>query len=310
MGYYIDQEIRFDTKTCYLGRPSNEVVQKVTRLASLTADASAPTELSLEQKSDLAIHPEVVKLSQRNKTTTQEIHRVGFKNITYARGTTLFRKKKKAEAHLNRTKKRLRDKMIEQAWKRHFRTADTQAFDAQFSATAASKISIRTTQLAKPIFCNIPERAAVVQLVCRHTGSLSDNAQFRRRIQTIEAQTALCRRREAQRRGRPKITTEREESISPVNDCHTNTEAFPLVCRRTQCLFCLINESLPYHYRVFEFAKPRQMMNEVDKHLNGYAPADQIPCPHPQCKVAGLILSNVMHFKNHTATVHKILLRG
>lgn len=46
VGYYLDQEVRFDTKACYLGRPSNEVIQKMARLASLTADASAPTELS------------------------------------------------------------------------------------------------------------------------------------------------------------------------------------------------------------------------------------------------------------------------
>ncbi len=48
VGYYLDQEIRFDTESCYLGKPSNEVVQKMARLASLTADASAPTELSSE----------------------------------------------------------------------------------------------------------------------------------------------------------------------------------------------------------------------------------------------------------------------
>ena len=50
VGYYLDQVVRFDIKACYLGRPSNEVVQKMARLASLTADASAPTELSAEQK--------------------------------------------------------------------------------------------------------------------------------------------------------------------------------------------------------------------------------------------------------------------
>lgn len=74
VGYYLDQEVRFDTKACYLGRPSNEVVQKMARLASLTADASAPTELSSEQKSELAIHPKVIKLGQRNKSFTRRIH--------------------------------------------------------------------------------------------------------------------------------------------------------------------------------------------------------------------------------------------
>lgn len=112
VGYYLDQEVRFDTKVYYLGRPSNEVVQEMARLASLTADANTPRELSSEQKSQLIIHPRVIKLGQRSKIVTQRICRAGFRNIADAQGATLFQKKKKAKARLNTVKKRLRDKMI------------------------------------------------------------------------------------------------------------------------------------------------------------------------------------------------------
>ncbi len=44
------------------------------RLASLTADASAPTELS-EQKAELATYPKVIKLGQRNRALTERIRR-------------------------------------------------------------------------------------------------------------------------------------------------------------------------------------------------------------------------------------------
>ena len=47
---------------------------------------------------------------------------------------------------------------------------------------------------------------------------------------------------------------------------------FPMVCRTTQCLFCLGDERLLYQHRVFEYAKPNRMMNEVEKHLKKYAP--------------------------------------
>ena len=100
------------------------------RLASLTADASAPTELSSEQKAKLAIHPRVIKLGQRNKALTERIRRAGYRAIKDAQGTSLFKKKKRAEARLNAAKKRLRVDMIAQARKRHFRKADTIAFDA------------------------------------------------------------------------------------------------------------------------------------------------------------------------------------
>lgn len=223
----------------------------------------------------------------------------------------MFQKKKRAEARLNTAKKRLRVNMIAQARKRHFREADTIAFDAQFPTEAASYASARDTPHAKPFAYNIPERAEVVRLVCSPREGLTDRQQFRRRIAAIEVRTALCHRREAQRRGRPKATIKQEESDSAVNDCDREAKNdFPIIYRPTQCPFCLGNESLPYYHRVYDYAKPHQMMNEVGKHLTRFAPEDQVPCPHPICKAAGLVLPSVMAFKNHTAMVHKIFLRA
>ena len=71
-------------------------------------------------------------------------------------------------------------------------------------------------------------------------------------------------------------------------------DAFPMVYRPTQCLFCLGDESLPYHHRVYEYAKANKMMNEVGRHLRRFAPEDQVPCPHPRCKAVGLGLPGVM----------------
>ncbi len=68
--YYLDQDVQVDTKACFLGRPSNEMVQKMARLASLTADPNAPTELPKEQKAGFRNHPKVIRLSNRNKALT------------------------------------------------------------------------------------------------------------------------------------------------------------------------------------------------------------------------------------------------
>ena len=280
------------------------------RLASLTADASAPTDLSSEQKAKLAIHPKVTKLGQRNKALTEQIRRAGYRAVKDAQGTSLFKKKKRAEARLNAAKKRLRVDMIAQAQKRHFRKADTLAFDAQFSAETVSHTSPRDTPHAKPFTYNIPERDEVVRLVCCRGEGLTDRQQFRRRIEAIEMRTALCHRREAQRRGRPKAPIKQEESDEAMDDsCKDTKDGFPIACRPTQCPFCLGNESLPYHHRTYEYKRPHQMMNEVEKHLKTFASGDQVPCPHPSCKAAGLVLPSVMVFKNHTATVHEIVLR-
>ncbi|KAL9587066.1 MAG: hypothetical protein Q9203_003644 [Teloschistes exilis] len=113
-GYYFDQEIRFDTESCYLRRPSNEVVQRMARLASLTADMTAPTQLNDQQKADLKQHPKDAAPSK------------------------LYEEKKKTEQQLSCVRVKLRNKMIMQARKRHFRNADTQTFDSQFSPSAAA----------------------------------------------------------------------------------------------------------------------------------------------------------------------------
>lgn len=56
VSYYLNQKIQFDTEFCYLRKSFNEVIQKMVRLASLTADMSASTELSSEQKTELKQH--------------------------------------------------------------------------------------------------------------------------------------------------------------------------------------------------------------------------------------------------------------
>lgn len=137
----------------------------------------------------------------------------------------------------------------------------------------------------------------------------SDEEKFRRRIEAIEARTALCYRREAQRRGRSKVIVKQEDKDSGNGSSDERENGFPMVCRPTQCLFCLGMDNLPYHHRVYEYARPNKMIIEVENHLKVYASEDPVACPHPQCKVAGLVLSSVMHFKSHTATVHKIFLR-
>jgi len=164
------------------------------------------------------------------------------------------------------------------------------------------------TQPTKLIEYNIPERAKVVQLTCSPD---DDREKLRRRLQAIEVKATLCDRRETQRRERPKTTVKQQESKGAMNESKKDEKNdFPMICRPTQCPFCLGDERLPYLHRIYEYSKPNKMMNEARKHLERFGPKDQVPCPHPQCKAARLVLPNVIAFKNHTATEHKIFLRA
>jgi len=157
------QEVWVGTKACYLGRPSNKVVQKMARLASLTANASVPTELSSEQKAKLAVYLNGIKLAQHNKVLTERIRKGGSRSVKDAQGTTLSQKKKKAEARLNDRKKRLRMKLIAQARKRYFRKANTVAFDAQFSADADADVgaAIHHMRSRSPIISPSEPRSSI-----------------------------------------------------------------------------------------------------------------------------------------------------
>ena len=278
------------------------------RLASLTADRSAPTELSPKQKAELSRHRQVIRLSQKNQALTIQIHAAGYRPISTAKGTPLFKKKKRIEARLNCLKTTIRNHMIEKVRKQHFQKADTVAFDSQFSATRVTYTFLPNTLPTKPVIYHLPERAAVVRLTCTHADGLTEQAKLTQRIQAIEARAALCHRQESRRR-RPQYYIKQEEADTSSGDlAEERVNRFPLMYKPTQCIFCLGNESKPYHKRVFEYAKPNKMMNEVEKHLSKYSPQDPVPCPHPQCKVAGLVLPSIIGFKNYAVRVHKIFL--
>ena len=279
------------------------------RLASLTADPNAPTELPEEHKAEFRNHPKIIRLSNRNKALTTKLNFLGYKPISTAKGTSLYDQKMKTQARLSSFKVRLRQSMIEKDRKRHFRKTDTIAFDSQFSNSLSQEVLTSDESAARPQY-NIPERADVVRWICQPAVDLTDRDIFIRRIRGIKALAALCRRQETQRRGRPKWSVKQKESEASSCDSGVNiVKLFPVECKPKQCIFCLGDERKPYEGRTFEYCRASGMMNEVEKHLKKFASDDKIPCPHPSCKTIELVLQSVMAFKSHTAKVHKILLR-
>lgn len=246
-----------------------------------------------------------------NKVLTAQIHAAEYRLIRVVKETLLFKKKKKVEARLNYFKNKLRIDMIEKARKRHFRKADTVVFDSQFSVVRVAQTFSREIHHIKSIKYHLSERAAVIHLTCSPVDGLTEQGKLTQRIKAIEARAALCRRQESRRRRRQSQShiKQDESDTSSEESTENRKDHLPLVCKPTQCIFCLGNEHRPYAERVYEYAKPNKMMNEVEKHLAYYSPMDQVPCPHPQCKAAVLVLSNVMAFKAHTAKTHQIYLR-
>ena len=71
--YYLDREIRFNTIATFLGRSSDDVVQKFARLMTLTVDPNAPTKLSPELSHKVANSKRLLQLSRESKALTEKI---------------------------------------------------------------------------------------------------------------------------------------------------------------------------------------------------------------------------------------------
>ena len=287
------------------------------RLASLDADFNAPSELSEEQIAKISTHPTVLRVSKKNKALAAKLRSQGSIPMSTAKGTKLYDRKVKTQNRLNSLKVRLRNAMKEKTRKQHFRKADTIAFDSQLSNHSAQKSPVGDKPM-KPREYNTPERAEVVRWICQPVTYLTDGELLKRRIRGIEAMAAMCRRQETRRRRKPKSQVKQEEPDTPSEDSEDDMidssedaveDLFPLVCKKSQCIFCLGDERKPYQERIFNYSRPSKMMDEADKHLRKYAPNDKVPCPHPMCKSAAVVLPGVMALKAHTARVHKIFLR-
>ena len=140
--YYLDQDVQVDTKVCFLKRFFNEMMQKMIRLVSLTADLNASTELLKKQKAEFRNHSKIICLSNRNKTFTAQLKLQSYKLISTTKETSLYNQKMRAQARLNSFKVELRHSMIEKSRKRHFRKIDTIVFDLQFSVSSNQKNSM------------------------------------------------------------------------------------------------------------------------------------------------------------------------
>ena len=237
--YYLDQEVPLETKVCYLWRHSNEVVQKAVRLASLTANTSAPTDLSSEQKTNLNHHPTVIRLSQKNKALTFRIHAAGYKPISAARGTSLFERKKKAKARLNCFRARLWSDLIEKARKQYSRLRLS-----IFRHRGCSDILTRHT-VCKADWIP-PSRASCGGSIYVQAGRASSPSGSE-----LLKSEPHCHRQETWRRCWPESRIKQEKSDACPGDLEEDTkDCFHFVCKPTQCIFCLGNEPKPYRERI------------------------------------------------------------
>jgi hypothetical protein len=163
----------------------------------------------------------------------------------------------------------------------------------------------------EPVYVyQLQERARLQQVLCDLSKDLSPQEIRARKILAVDLMTALSSRQENQthkpRLTRASLPASKQQSPSPP----LQLPKFPVVCEKTQCIFCLGNEQLSYEQRTFTFRRVSHMMDHVERvHLKHQSVTERVTCHHPVCISRGLVLNNVEHFKSHVQKEHGIKLR-
>jgi hypothetical protein len=180
----LNEIVDVDTQAIVWDRDSDEEVHNIVRQLGLDADDTAPLDLTDEQKYRIRNHPKTIRLSQESKELTRMMRQSGYRSWSDAEGTELYAEKMKAVSALNCHKTYMRTELLAKAWKKHFRTADTDEFNRQFRDEADNK-ALRETPRA-PLVHWIPERNQLIGLICTPMEGLTIGEQFTRQCTSIK----------------------------------------------------------------------------------------------------------------------------
>lgn len=166
---------------------------------------------------------------------------------------------------MHREKNNQRYRLLQKARKRHFRNANTSILEAQFAEPSITT-SDEDIKPPAPRQYGISERGDIIRLTCEPIADSADHGTHAQRLETIRVRVALCGRQESRHRAQPGLPPTSTETTTSLGNSEKDTkDRFPLVCKPTQCIFCLGNESKSYPAWMFQYAKPHKMMNEVEK---------------------------------------------
>ncbi|EHA20203.1 hypothetical protein ASPNIDRAFT_45949 [Aspergillus niger ATCC 1015] len=302
--YYLNEIVDFDTAAAFHKRPSNEVVQRELRSATLLADKTAPIGLTATQAKKITTDPEVRRLRRVCRALTAEIRSQGYKRVKDAAGTEIGERKKRADAELNSTLTRLREEEKERNRRRHFRKTDTAIFNQQYELDRTSPEAKLQPHVARTY--QILERKELVDLLCYSTPTKTDEEAHLRRLRYIRLMIRWQDRKESPRRGKQSVTIPKPQAANPSSACVV--ENFdPL-----QCPFCLSDTRLSPADRTKRKSKTNKLWDHVERiHEQELAAFDSgfRKCGLCRLKNIDFVPSSVSNFKNHTHTVHGIRLR-
>jgi hypothetical protein len=300
---YLNERVKFDVQAAFLERPSQDGLLRAFAHMSLTCDPRAPTSIDSEVLDTLPPDPKILKLRRQREVLKSKI-KADHKTIVRAKGTEIHEKYDRLDVAIRRIEAKRRRVAKKEHRKNYFRNRHTEEIERQLN-----DLTVSEEEYVEPmVHHQFKERSRLEKILCTFPTNLSEKEILHRRIDAIDNMMRLCCRREVQSRKRRRVIN--KQGLS-VEEEAARPDPFPLLCKETQCPFCIGNESMSYSQRTFSYCRPSKMMDHVERsHLREIQPNQPILCRHPVCKSKGLVLESTMHFKNHVQTVHGISLRA
>ncbi|RFU29061.1 hypothetical protein B7463_g7279, partial [Scytalidium lignicola] len=314
-GAYINHSVRFNVQDAFLeSEITDDGLTRAFTHMSIRCNPGAPEGVPRELMERIfATDPDIVDLERRFKASHTDL-KWEYKFINRA-------PKKRQQEHydlqkrLINAKKSLETEINEMQRKDYFFQIHNEMMKKQLQRhldKTSGKEDPEDVEDPEPVIEHqLRERTQLQQVLCDLSKSLSPQAVVTRKVLAINLMITLASRQEFQTR-KPlsppasKYPIKNESSPDPS----PTPEEFPLACKKTQCIICIGNEQLSYEQRMRTFKRVSHMWDHVENvHLRHIPTNRPIICVHPVCKDQGVILSDIVLFKNHVERVHEIKLR-
>ena len=298
---YLSRYITGDTGAAYRGLEPQTALMRLASGMSRTIDRRRPRKLDAAQRAEVDRHPEVRLLRRRQKTLSKFI-REKHGSVVSMKGTPVYDEYQNTY-HAHRNMKRRREEALLQEVKARYKR-EQPVIDIQRQLKGLPSAELEKAKAEDYVFV---ERVRVIDAIFTFATS-SPEEECRRRVEAINALTALCRLQEGKRTRRLKPSAsdsqpERDLTRPAVLHLPSLSDSIPIECEATQCIFCLGCEALPTETRLKSFHSRGDLKKHFHrKHLRHHPAGQRIACPHPRCHVD---LGSTVHSQNHADLVHK-----
>ncbi|KAG4427387.1 hypothetical protein IFR05_017130 [Cadophora sp. M221] len=238
-GAYINERVRFDVQSAVLERPSADGVLRMLTHMSLMRDPRAPIHVPDDVLAALPPDPNITALEQEREKLKAGAYRV--------QGTDVEAEVRRLTTAIGSARSRRRNIISEEYRADYFRRRPTEDIERQNRGQEEEE------HIEPVVQHHIPQRRQLVDLICTRITDITLQDAVDRRIETAELMQALCGCREVASRYRLRVAQPsralfKEESpeVGPL------APIFPLVCGKTQCLFCIGDESRSYEERLYQ----------------------------------------------------------